>query len=389
MSSHGLPPGPGVPPRCELMERESVRIIYVINGFDRGGAEHGLATLLEKGFFAGHDVQVLALCRGQGDLAYRVADSFPGVVEFVTANPRLTLWSIVAGIYKIRKKIMGADVLVLSLKQANIAGRIAALFVPIRCVSFEHMPEYRARRWQWVYRVLLKMLSFRVDEVWADCRVTLQETERYFSTRQRCARIVPLYESSAVSSKSSYELSDVIKIVMAGRLIERKRVDLMIEALVILRDQGISSQLSIFGDGPDRERLETLVESHRLGDCVEFCGYVVNWEEKAERADFFVNASEVEGFCIVVAEAMGRGLPAVITDVGGIKDYGQHGFNCLKVTDATPSAFAEAVAALSADREAREALGRSAVRTIRERYGPGSIAAAGERILQVGEGSGA
>ncbi|OWK21903.1 hypothetical protein AJ88_12825 [Mesorhizobium amorphae CCBAU 01583] len=50
----------------------------------------------------------------------------------------------------------------------------------------------------------------------------------------------------------------------------------------------------------------------------------------------FVNLSDTEGFCIVVAEAMLAGLPVIATDVGGVRDYGKDGENMLKLT--VPSA---------------------------------------------------
>ena len=34
-----------------------MRILYVLNGFDQGGAEHGLLTLVENGAFEDHDLQ--------------------------------------------------------------------------------------------------------------------------------------------------------------------------------------------------------------------------------------------------------------------------------------------------------------------------------------------
>ena len=45
-----------------------MRILYFIYGFDPGGAEHGLLTLLRAGFFSGHQVKILACCRGRGGL---------------------------------------------------------------------------------------------------------------------------------------------------------------------------------------------------------------------------------------------------------------------------------------------------------------------------------
>ena len=51
-----------------------------------------------------------------------------------------------------------------------------------------------------------------------------------------------------------------------------------------------------------------------------------------DEADIFLNLSEVEGFCIVVAEAMLAGLPVIAVDVGGIRDYGRDGENMLKLS---------------------------------------------------------
>ena len=61
-----------------------MRILYVVNGFDHGGAEHGLLTLVENGAFEGHDLRVLALCRGRGDLANTIAARLGTRVRFVT-----------------------------------------------------------------------------------------------------------------------------------------------------------------------------------------------------------------------------------------------------------------------------------------------------------------
>jgi len=55
-----------------------------------------------------------------------------------------------------------------------------------------------------------------------------------------------------------------------------------------------------------------------MADTVSLKGYKPGWFEFAREADIFVNLSDTEGFCIVVAEAMSVGLPVIATDVGGI-----------------------------------------------------------------------
>ena len=68
-----------------------MRILYVVNGFDPGGAEHGFLTLVENGAFEGHDLRVLAFCRGRGDLADRIGARLGKRVHFVTTGDTLTL----------------------------------------------------------------------------------------------------------------------------------------------------------------------------------------------------------------------------------------------------------------------------------------------------------
>ena len=70
-----------------------MRILYVLNGFDRGGAEHGLLTLVESGAFKDHDLRVLALCRGRGDLADTIGAKLGKRIQFVTKGETLTLWA--------------------------------------------------------------------------------------------------------------------------------------------------------------------------------------------------------------------------------------------------------------------------------------------------------
>ena len=87
-------------------------------------------------------------------------------------------------------------------------------------------------------------------------------------------------------------------------------------------------------------------------------------------ADVFLNLSEVEGFCIAVAEAMLAGLPVVAVDVGGIRDYGVDGENMLKLPSATAEAARAAIRRLMFDQPLRERLGLRARADMLRRYDP-------------------
>ena len=341
-----------------------MRILYVMNGFDQGGAEHGFLTLVENDAFEGHDLTVLAFCRGRGDLADRIAARLGKRVHFVTNRDTLTAWACAAGFFSILRAGVSfrPQKMVLSLKQANVVGRLAALLLPrLTCVAFEHIAEYRARRLQRLYGPLLRLLSTRVDEVWADCGETLEETRRYFRPRRREEHVIPLFVAEEQGPfKTDYALGSHLRLAAAGRLVERKNLPLMVEAVGALRGEVVQATLDVYGDGPQKEAIQTLIVQLGLEDCVTLHGYRTDWVTAATKADVFLNLSDVEGFCIVVAEAMLAALPVIAVDVGGLRDYGRDGENMLKLPAPGAEGTRAALLRLKGDAFLRERLGRQA-----------------------------
>jgi glycosyltransferase involved in cell wall biosynthesis len=353
----------GIPPD-DRHEKDRMRILYVVNGFDRGGAEHGLLTLVESGAFEDHELRVLAFCRGRGDLADKIGAKLGQRVQFVTHNDTLTFWACSAGFFSLLRTAFAfrPRKMVLSLKQANVVGRSAAILMPrVTCVAFEHIAEYRARRFQGLYGPLLHLLSIRVDEVWADCDQTLNETCRYFVPRHRARHVIPLFVAQSHGPfKTDYALRDRVRLAAAGRLIPRKNVPLMVAVVDALRRQGVDATLAVYGDGPEKQAIETLVVERGLQDHVRLHGYQADWVAQAMEADIFLNLSEAEGFCVVVAEAMLAGLPVIAADVGGIRDYGRDGQNMLKLYGLTTEDTTSAILRLRSEPRLRERLGRQA-----------------------------
>src|SRR5690606_11207334 len=106
---------------------------------DRGGAELGVLFLARNGFFAPFDARVLAICRGEGGLERELMASAVRA-EVLFPSDRMTWRHMAAALPRLVELLRRERpaILVLSLPQANIIGRLAGCLarVPV-IVSFE------------------------------------------------------------------------------------------------------------------------------------------------------------------------------------------------------------------------------------------------------------
>lgn len=106
-------------------------------------------------------------------------------------------------------------------------------------------------------------------------------------------------------------------LITISRLISGKRVELVIEALKILTDKGITDiYLKIVGEGTQKATLIEKVAEASLNHRISFCG----WKEKDEleqiyiNSDAFIHMSEFEPYGVVILEAMARGCVVIASD---------------------------------------------------------------------------
>lgn len=105
-----------------------------------------------------------------------------------------------------------------------------------------------------------------------------------------------------------------LRIVSVGRLAPVKRFDLLISAFAAFRNRHPGASLTLFGDGPERARLEQLAADLDVDDSVVFEGYVEDVSARLTDFDLFVCTSEREGFGNALVEAMAASVPVVSVD---------------------------------------------------------------------------
>jgi glycosyltransferase involved in cell wall biosynthesis len=170
------------------------------------------------------------------------------------------------------------------------------------------------------------------------------------------------------------------RLVSLGRLVERKGIADVINALTLLPDV----ELVIAGgpdaahvhEDPEAQRLYTLANDLNVADRVVFRGRVerVNVPPLLRSADAVVCYPWYEPFGIVPLEAMACGVPVVVAQVGGLVDSVVNGVTGIHVPPRAPLALADALRELLGNPKRCMELALGGTRRANRRYGWARIA---------------
>lgn len=202
--------------------------------------------------------------------------------------------------------------------------------------------------------------------------------DRYVPPGVDLDRFVPLSDQRRQAARHRLGVSDEETLILSvSRLVPRKGMDRLIEAVADLASGRPSARLIIAGAGRDSGRLERLVA--RTGAPARLLGRVA----EADLADLYGAADlfamlcrrrwfglEQEGFGIVFLEAAAAGVAQVAGASGGAAEAVEHGVGGLVVADpGDAAAVAEALASLLDDPDRRRRLGATARQRAAERFG--------------------
>jgi len=152
-----------------------------------------------------------------------------------------------------------------------------------------------------------------------------------------------------------------------GRLDPAKAPGNLLRAIEFARQP--EAELHYFGDGPARADLERRVDEMGLRRQVFFHGSAARPQEALRQMDVLWLPSSVEGFGLVVIEAMASGVPVVACAAGGVRDILQDGHNGLAADERIGyRRFAHSLTLLRDDVALRNRLIEGGLRTVRERF---------------------
>lgn len=175
------------------------------------------------------------------------------------------------------------------------------------------------------------------------------------------------HEAAVESFKDQFALHGKTVFFTVARLVKRKGIDLVIDAMREVVKQNANVVYVVAGNGPEVGHLHEQVKTHGLQNSVRFIG-PISEEDKAiwySVADCFVMPTrntdpDIEGFGIVYIEAAQHGIPSIASAAGGAQEAVLHNRTGLVIPPEDHEALIAALIAMANDGGYREQLGRQA-----------------------------
>jgi glycosyltransferase involved in cell wall biosynthesis len=166
------------------------------------------------------------------------------------------------------------------------------------------------------------------------------------------------------------------RLLFVGRLVERKGVHYLLDAVALARREGVDVEADVVGEGPIRGALQTRARELGLDRVVRFHGFVPDAElvrHYLECHAFVLPAvvdekGDVEGLGVVIIEALAHGRGVIASQAGGIPDIVEHDRTGLLVPPGDTAALAAAIGRLAGDPALVERLGRGGRAHVEDRF---------------------
>jgi glycosyltransferase involved in cell wall biosynthesis len=372
--------------------------LALIGGVDAGGQNVHVGALARALAQRGHQVTVFTR-RDDPGLATRV-ELAPGViVEHLDAGPATVIAKdeLLPHIAEFALRLAGRladeqpDVLHAHFWMSGLAAVRAAAVTGVPVVQTFHALGAVKRRWQGeadtspATRVATESsLARQVDRIIATCRDEVDELLALGAPRDRidlvpCGVDLDLFRPDGARAAAARP-----RLLAVGRLVPRKGLDDLIQALTRLPDVELvvagGPPAAALDSDPEARRLRQLTADLGVADRVRLLGQL----SRSQLPPLFRSAAAVlcvpwyEPFGIVPLEAMACGVPVVASAVGGLRDTVVDGVTGRLVLPHRPDLIAARVGELLADPELAARLGRAGVDRVRAHYGWDRVAAATE-----------
>jgi len=349
-----------------------VNITLAISSLAGGGAERTAMVMAQEFMKRGHTLSLVTLY-GEGSDFYPVPSGMRRVslgLEGSSSGFYQPVRNNLRRIYALRRAIRDTHphVTISFIDRMNVLVLLSLLGTRIPVIVTERAdPDITpcGQPWGFLRRCLYPLAALLVS--------ISHGVDRKFSWLAASKRAVvhnPLWpKTTEEGAKDSPMLSPSRKHVVAlGRLSSEKGFHLLIRAFAAIADENPEWDLTIIGEGPQRQELTSLIASAGLNKRVTLQGQVQNPFALLRQAHLFVMSSLSEGFGNALIEAMACGIAAISFDCpSGPGEILRHNLDGILVPPQDSAALAAAMDRLMNNPNERHRLSTEALKSV-ERF---------------------
>jgi len=300
-------------------------VVFSINHFGIGGAQRQLVRLLPQ-LVDTFTIHLFVLQAPVGGVSF-VTELPDDIVIHQFAFRRIWSPGQWLSVYRTMRQIR-PSVIVSSLFVSNFVLRVLGQLQKIPVIAREHNTVVNRR---WHHRYIERQLGWAAEPIIAVSKevadAVSQDLKLPRSTYQVIQNGIDLKEIDVTQDTDAIAAwreqlrfsSDVRIMLSVGRLVQQKRLDVLISGFAefIAQAKNEMWRLVIVGEGSERSKLESLTASLEITDKVHFVGAQSSPHVFYQLTDCFVSTSAQEGMSNVHLEALAHGVPIITTPTGG------------------------------------------------------------------------
>ena len=354
------------------------RVLFVISGLGRGGAENQLVQIAGALVSRGWQVTILTLLvPSRSSLADILEDTDVEIVSLDASS----FWGRIKGVrlatYAIRRfrPHIVVGLMFHGMLVARICGRIAQVPAIVSSIHSERHGSHR--------EALLRLTDHLSDAVvtMSPRLATRLADERVADARHTYVIAngidVSKFQTRPDAKEIRYGLGirdDEFLWLAVGTLRPEKDYPNLIRAVASLTERQPNARLVIAGEGPDLKDISDVICDSGLAGQITLLGLRDDLPDLYHTSDAFVLSSMIEGMPLVVLEAMACSKPVVATSVGAVREVVSDGETGFVVPPEDHHALADAMyRMMTVPPGVRHAMGEAGFRRMKEEFSLGRV----------------
>jgi len=297
------------------MEDNKVKILYLVNSSEIGGAEKSLLLLIDNIDRTRFEISVICL-RGAGVFTKELKIRNILVFIFNIKEKPFSIFNVYLTIKRIKPDIIQSFLFI-----SNIIGRITGKLAGIKVIISSQRSVDKWRRWyHWkIDRLTSKFTTLIISNSFSGKKVLVEKGRINSEKIIVIPNGVKIMDCKIPFSKKEFGFEKNIMVIgTVGNLREVKDHKTFIKAASEISKNFQNVRFLIVGKGPLERELKKFAELSGIKKKIVFIGFIKEIEKIYSVIDIFVLTSFWEGCPLSVLEAMSFGIPVVSFSVGDV-----------------------------------------------------------------------